>query len=304
MDIDLIQLNLNQTGIDILKVIIGLVMYSVALDLKLQDFKNLFLNPRPIFLALLLFYFLIPLMTVGVIRFFDLRASFALGLIMLTACPTGNLANLMTMLGKGNVALTIGLTSITNLLSLLTTPFLVVFLAKLCPSTQGVMNSIHLDQGEILQGVFFILGLPTFLGMLTVYLRPELAKKIHGHMKKIATIFLLGFILVALAANGRYFLSYFKEIFALTLLHHFLSVFLGWATATIGQLKTAEKKSIIFFCCHKNSGLGLSLSLQYFSSFGGMSLVLAFASIGQILVGYTLTKFLNFNHPIIKKYLA
>lgn len=301
MDIDNIKLTLNQTSIDILKIIISLLMFSVALDLKTKDFKSLISTRKPLYLGIFIFYIALPLLTMFLIHFLNLRASFALGLIMLTVCPTGNIANLMTMLGRGNVALTVGLSSIVNLTSIITMPILMSFMVQNSHFSKELNTAISLDIYEIFTSVFILLGIPICFGMICNKLWPIQSFKIHQIFKKISTIFLLLFIVIGLIANFNHFIQYFNSIFYLTLTFVISSVALTLILNKIFRLNTKDSLSLMFSSCHKNSALGLSISLQNFQHLGGMSLFLAFASIAQIFLGLILTKFLNFD--FIKKRL-
>ncbi len=293
MDIDLIRLNINETSITILNIIIALLMYSIALELKLKDFKSIFAKPKSLFLGLSLHLLFFPIMTIFFIQLFDLRASIALGLIMITASPIGNLANLMTMLGKGHIALSVGLTSLTNLFSLITTPIFIVFLGRFNETTAHYLQAIQLDQKKILEGVFMVLGIPVLLGMLTSYYTPKVAEKIHQKMKKISSLFLLFFVLSALIVNFQHFLNHVREIFSITFAFHLLTILITLIMIKIAKVSWPQAKSLLLTGVMKNSGLGFSLAIQFFPQLGGMALLIAFATISQLLTGFLLVKIFN-----------
>jgi BASS family bile acid:Na+ symporter len=195
VDIDLVRLTMNQTSINLLKGIIAFLMFAIALELKLNDFKLLLTKPKALITGICLHLLIFPILTYIFISYLDLRTSLALGLIMLAACPVGNLANLVTVLAKGNIALSVGLTSFTNLLSLFTTPLYIIYLGSHIESTKGYLETIQLDQSEILEGVFLILGLPVMLGMMYSKWKPHFSAKIQVKLKKNCfTIFALIYI--------------------------------------------------------------------------------------------------------------
>lgn len=293
MDIDLIRLNINETSINILKVIIALLMYAIALELKLQDFKSLFAKPKALLIGLSLHMLLIPVITVLFIQLFDLRASIALGLIMITASPVGNLANLLTMLAKGNLALSVGLTSFTNIFSLISMPLFIVYLGQFNAGTSKYLQTIHLNQQEILEGVFIVLGIPVLLGMFTRYWKPQIAEKIQHKMKKVSSAFLLIFLLSAIGANFQHFINHVKEIFSITFAYHLITLICAFTLLKISQISASNRKSILLTGIMKNTGLGFSLTLQFFPSLGGMALLVAFATISQMITGFLLVKFFN-----------
>jgi BASS family bile acid:Na+ symporter len=302
MDIDLIRLNINETSINVLKVIIAFLMYAIALELKLSDFKTLFAKPKALLVGLSLQFVFFPILTVLFIQLFDLRASIALGLIMIAASPIGNLANLMTTLAKGNLALSVGLTSFTNLISLITAPLFIIYLGQFNEATAQYLKTIHLDQKEILEGVFIVLGIPVLLGMLTSYYRPRLATKIQQKMKKVSSAFLILFVLSALAVNFQHFLNHVKEIFSITFAYHLLTIVISIILLKITNINYTNVKSILITGIMKNSGLAFSLTLQFFPSLGGMALLVAFATISQLITGFLIVKIFNSKSNLMQKW--
>lgn len=290
MDIDLVELNLNQSSINLLKVIIAFLMYAVALELKVKDFKILFLKPKELILGTSLHLFILPLMTYFFISFLDIRTSLALGLIMISACPIGNLANIMNILGKGNTALSVALTSLTNLLSLITTPLLIFYLGQQMDSTREYIQTVQLNHQEILEGVFLLLGLPIMLGMLTSRWKPSFAVKVQNKLKKIASAFVFIFIISALMANFRQFIDHARDIFSITLSYQFLTVILVFFFSFILKIPTTNRRALLITSILKNTGLALSLTLQFFPKLGGMALLVAFTTISQLLTAFILVQ--------------
>ncbi len=293
MDIDLVRLNMNETSINILKAIIALLMYAVALELKLNDFKLLLTRPKALLTGLALHIFIFPILTYLFIITFDLRTSLALGLIMITACPVGNLANLVTVLAKGNTAFSIGLASITNLLSLFITPLYLLYIGQNIDSTRDYLQTIQLDQKEILEGVFVVLGIPVLLGMLTSKFKPSIAEKIQLRLKKAASAFLFLFVISALVVNYQHFISHVGEILAITFSYHILILIAVFLVVKITKLSDTNIRSMYITSILKNSGLGFSLTLQFFPLLGGMALLVAFATISQLFTGFALVKVFN-----------
>ncbi len=293
MDIDLVRLNINETSINLLKAIIALLMFAVALELKLKDFQLLLTKPKALITGICLHILVFPILTYFFIITFDLRTSLALGLIMIAACPVGNLANLVTVLAKGNIALSVGLTSVTNLLCLFTTPLYLLYLGQNIESTKDYLQTIQLDQNEILEGVFLILGLPVLLGMITSKWKPQFAEKIQMRLKKVASAFLFLFVLSALAVNFRHFLDHVKEIFTITFSYHVVILIAVFIAIKITKLSDANIRSMFITSTLKNSGLAFSLTLQFFPLLGGMALLVAFATISQLFTGFILVKIFN-----------
>lgn len=291
MDIDLVRLNLNQNGMNVLKLIIAFIMYGVALDLKLADFKALFKNPRGLAAGFFTQFLVFPLITMAIIYFADVRPSIALGLVMIAACPSGNLANLVTSLSKGNVALSVGLTSSATLLSMITMPFILLFLGSKIPGAQALLSEIHISTSEMLEGVFILLGIPMILGMLTAKFFPAFSQKFQKIMSKISIVFLLIFIVGALAANYQHFLTYFHLIVGVVFVLNVLVLLSAYAVAKVMGLAEYDSRSITMVMGIKNSALGLAMVFQFFQGMGGMAMIVAWWGVSQIAFGLVAIKF-------------
>ena len=288
MDIDLVKLNLNQQSLSLLKVIIGLIMFGVSLDLRVDDFKQVFKSPKSLFAGFLSQFIFFPLFTFLLVRFVEIKPSIALGLIMIAACPGGSMSNLMTSLAKGNVALSVGLTSISTLLSMITTPFLLMFIGDKLPGVANLLTQIHVDRGEMLEGVFIILGVPLVIGMLFAHYKPELSKKLQKFMNKFSVIVLAVFIVGALSANFTHFMTYFHTILITVLIHNVLAFSAGLLASKLMRLSFYDTKAVIIEVAVKNSGLGLALVFQFFGGLGGMAMITAWWGISQMVSGLAL----------------
>jgi BASS family bile acid:Na+ symporter len=285
MDIDLVRLNLNQSGMTVLKIIIALIMYGVALDLKISDFKALIKNPKGLAAGFIGQFLIFPLITMAIIYFTDVRPSIALGLVMVAACPSGNLANLVTSLAKGNVALAVGLTSSSTLLAMVTTPFLLFFLGEKIPGAAALLSEIHIGSGEMLEGVFILLGIPLILGMITAKMFPVFSQKFQKIMSKVSVAFLLLFVIGALAANYHHFLTYFHLILGVVFVLNVMVLLSGYFISKMMRLSDADARAVTIVMGIKNSALGLAMVFQFFQGMGGMAMIVAWWGISQITMG-------------------
>lgn len=291
VDIDTVRLNLNNDGINILKAIIALIMFAVALDLKPSDFTDLIKNPRGLVAGFLSQFIIFPLLTYFMIVVMDIKPSIALGLVLIAACPGGSMSNLMTSLAGGNVALSVGLTSLSTILSMIVTPFLLVFIGDKIPSTRALLTEIHVGKAEMLEGVFLILGIPMILGMISSKFFPNFSVKFQKIMKKVSVVFLGVFIIGALSANFKYFMEYFGVLVGIVFIHNTLSLFSGYSAAKIMRTSNYDMRAITMEVGIKNSALGLALVFQFFQGMGGMAMIVAWWGVWQTIAGLILIQF-------------
>ena len=105
IEIDNVVLDFSENGKNILNLTIAFIMFGVALELKWEDFVSLFKRPKPALVGILSQFILMPLLTF--LLTFSLQSfitpTIGLGMILVAACPGGNISNFMSSLAKGNV---------------------------------------------------------------------------------------------------------------------------------------------------------------------------------------------------------
>ena len=117
MGIDAVQLNFNPGALAALNWILAIVMFGVALDLRVADFRRVARAPLAPVVGLVCQFLLMPALATGLLMLIRPAPSIALGIILVAACPGGNVSNFFTSLGKGNAALSISMSAISTMAS-------------------------------------------------------------------------------------------------------------------------------------------------------------------------------------------
>jgi BASS family bile acid:Na+ symporter len=110
-ELDNVHIHFDSSGLWVLNIALAVVMFGVALDIKMEDFKRLLKQPKLVLIGVLSQFILLPLLTFGLVILIKPQPSIALGMMMVAACPGGNISNFMTHLAKGNTALSVSLTA-------------------------------------------------------------------------------------------------------------------------------------------------------------------------------------------------
>jgi len=115
--LDYIRLDFSAESSATINVALTLIMFGVALDIKPEHFKNLIQNPRQLIAGVLSQAILLPAATFGLVMALgdNITVGVALGMILVAACPGGNISNFITSFAKGNVALAVSLTAISTI---------------------------------------------------------------------------------------------------------------------------------------------------------------------------------------------
>ena len=289
--IDSIQIHFNSDNLWVVNLTLSLVMFGVALDIKVSDFTNLLKSPKPVIVGIISQFILIPLVTFLMIILIDPYPSVALGMIMVAACPGGNISNFMTKLAGGNAALSVSLTAFASLAALIMTPLNFAIWGSFYAPTQEILKSVQVSPGEVARFVLLILGIPLILGMVIKNYHPNFASKASRLLKPISILIFLSFIAGAFYNNLDIFINHIHYVFFLVIAHNTLLLLTGFYFARLNKLSYLDQKTLSIETGIQNSGLGLLLVFSYFDGLGGMALLVAFWAIWDIASGLLIAYF-------------
>ena len=289
--IDSIKINFDTEGLWILNIALAIIMFSVALSIIIDYFKLLIKKPKILFVGVFSQFFLLPALTFVAILIIKPHPSFALGMMMIAACPGGNISNFFSKMANGNAALSVSLTAFATLICIVMTPFNLQFYGGLYEPTNTILKTVELDPFSLFKLVLLILGVPLILGMLTNIYFEETAKKIEKKLKPFSMIIFLALIVIAVYDNLDIFLNYIHLVAGLVIFHNIGAYFIGFYTAKTFGLEKRDRKTISMETGIQNGGLGLLLIFQFFDGLGGMALFAAFWSIWDIFSGLVLATF-------------
>jgi len=280
-----------------------MVMFGIALDISLDDFRRLVRKPKPLFIGVLSQFILLPAVTFVLVLLVEPLPSIALGMFMVAACPGGNISNFISHLAQGNTALSVSLTAVATLLAVVMTPLNLQFWGSFYSPTADLLQEVAISPISMIKLVALILGLPLILGMSLNYIRPNWAMKTAKVLKALSLIFFIVLIFVALYDNRDIFMDYVLYVFWIVVLHNLLAFVTGYSVASVLGLSQKNKRTIAIETGIQNSGLGLLLIFTFFDGMGGMALLAAFWGIWHLVSGLTLATLWGYK-PIDKKELV
>lgn len=291
-DIDSVALNFSPASLTLLNAILAVVMFSIALDLKPDNFLRLLSKPRALFAGVVSQFVLLPAFTYLLVITLQPRPSIALGMILVAACPGGNISNFITHRAGGNTALSVSLTAFATVVAIVMTPLNTALWASLYEPTAKILRETSIDPVQVAITVFFLLILPLSLGVLTNIRQPALAEKIKKPMQWLSMAIFVSFIVLALAANWGFFLSYGGAVATLVVIHNGLALLIGNLVSRVAGLSEYDRRSITIETGIQNSGLGLILIFAFFNGLGGMAVLAAFWGIWHAISGIGLAFFM------------
>jgi len=283
--LDQAQIHFDEGSLWVMNIALGLVMFGIALNLTARDFKQLWLAPKPIIAGLISQFIALPLVTYFLVTWFNPPAGVGLGMIMVAACPGGNVSNFITQLAKGNTALSISLTALATAVAVLMTPLNFTLYASLWTPGSSFMQNVSVDVWSMAVLVGLLLGFPLGMGLWMRHSQPTRAKKLAFWINRGALLFFLGLIIAALLQNKAQIEAYSGLLFGYVFIHQGLAMATGYGMSRLFGLGVSNQKTLIIETGIQNSGLGLMLIFTFFNGLGSMALIAAFWGIWHLISG-------------------
>ncbi|MFC2969560.1 bile acid:sodium symporter family protein [Acidimangrovimonas pyrenivorans] len=287
-NVDDVVLNFSPAGMMVLNAVLAIVMFAIALDLSPSDFRRVATAPRALLTGLFSQFVVLPVLTFLLVSVLTPRPSIALGLILVAACPGGNISNFITHRAGGNTALSVSMTAFATVAAIALTPLNIAFWGSLYAPTREILRSTHIDPLRVAVTVGLMLVLPLCLGLVVNARRPSLSARLRQPLQWISMAIFIGFVLIALAANWGFFLAYAGIVAGLVIAHNSLAFAGGNLTARLLGLSPYDRRAVTIETGIQNSGLGLVLIFGFFNGLGGMAVVAAFWGIWHAIAGLAL----------------
>ncbi len=185
--------------IDILiSCVLGFIMFGIGLSLTPMNFKTIAIYPKSFIIGLTTQMIVLPLIAFAIASISNIPIPYKVGLILLASCPGGTTSGFITYFFKGNVALSITLTSINSILTLFSIPFITNLALQFY---YGKGTDIHLSFVETVIQIFMVTILPASIGVIFRHLKPITAIKIQKPLKIVLLIALAVVFIVKFFAN-------------------------------------------------------------------------------------------------------
>lgn len=291
--LDQVQINAGSDGLVILKICLAFILFSLAIDIKKEDFKTLYTNPKSVIIGCISQIIVLPLITYLLILIVKPPASIAMGMMLVAACPCGNMSTYVSYLAKGFIPLSITITAISTLSASITTPFNFYLYASHYAPTKIALQEIHISFAYLLSSILLLLVLPLLSGILLKQYFPVFIQIINKPVKKLALLFFFIFLFAAFIVNRQVFIDYLPQIFGIVFIQNALAFLIGYIFPKIFNLPETHCRSISIETGIHNSGLGLILVMTFFKGNGGMALIAAWWGIWHIIAGISLAYYWN-----------
>lgn len=280
-------------GTIILAISLIIIMFGMGLSLVKEDFTRLLKQPKAVFIGLLNQIVLLPLIAFLIVTSLGVGTDIAIGVMILAACPGGPTSNLITHLAKGDSGLSVSLTSVNSLITIFTIPFVVDFALTYFLNAQ---ETITIDKVKTVVQIFVIVIIPVTLGMMLKRSKPNFADGMNKPVR-IASAAVLFLVILGLVIKKKAdLIPYLQQAGITTLLLNVGTMFVGFLTARLAQLKSKQALTISIESGIQNGTMAIAIASgilmnENFAIAPAVYSLIMFVT-GGILIGLGNSKFL------------
>lgn len=233
---------------------LGLIMLSMGMMLKTTDFQLVSQHPKAFFIGLFAQMILVPLLALLLLQIFKLPPLLAVGLLILSFSPGGTTSNLFSYMAKGDVALSIALTTAASFI----TPFSIPFLTELAISMQlGENQDIVIPIGLTMKRLFIVTLLPVIIGMLWRIFKPALADKIQPLIHRVSVVLFLAVIFSMIISQWDNMPTFLSQVGIIVTIMIVMAMLIGYYSAKLTGLTPQQVKTLSIEVGMQNGGMAL-----------------------------------------------
>ena len=274
----------------VLSLVLATMVFSVALELRVDDFRRVAQAPRLVLIGQIPQFILLPGATWIATLLLDLPANVETAMILVACCPGGSLSNVITHRGHGNTALSVSISAVAALLALVLTPFNFTWMVSTNPATAGWLRQLDIDASDIWWSLLALLALPMALGLFCSHQAPALTERIRKPLGTFSLVALLLFIVAGLIKERHLLNVALLPQLLIVVLHNAAGLFLGWAAAMAFRVAERDRRAIMIEGGMQNSGLALGIIAVQFNADLGMVIIASLWGMWHIVSGMTLAQ--------------
>ena len=246
-----------------LQLSLAFIMFSVGLELAVEDFKRVAIQPRGFIIGAFSQVILLPVVAFALLSFWTIEPALAVGVMIIAACPGGVTSNLLTYLARGDTALSVSLTAIVSLMAVVTLPLIVGF-SILYFMDAATAPALSINNTII--SVFTITTIPVIIGMVANRYAPAFARKFERIARIMASILFVVIIIGAIVTERANIVDYFKQAGPVTLSLNWIMMALALSITRVARLGDRQKTAITLECGLQNGTLAIFVAATLIGS--------------------------------------
>ena len=231
------------------------VMFGMGMTLKPESFILVFKRPKDILCGIFAQYTIMPLLAFALSRLFGLDAALTAGVILVGTCPGGTASNVITYFAKGDIALSVSITSVNTMLAPILTPLVTYLLL----STTVEVNIVNM-----LLAIVNVILIPIALGFVLNRFFATATQKMVDLLPVISVVAICMIIATVVAHNAEKIYTCGFLVLSVVILHNLLGYLCGFALGKLLKMEPARVKAFSIEIGMQNSGLATSLASTAF----------------------------------------
>ena len=263
-------------GINIINLLLSVVLFTMGTSLKVDDFINVFKNPKAIAVGISAQYIIMPIIAFALASAFSLDTALTVGLILVGTVPGGTASDVITFLAKGDVALSVSLTAVSTVISPILTPLITLLL---------IGNQIHFNPVSMFISIVQIVIVPIILGLILNYKFPDFCDKLKIYLPTISSIVICLIVAGVIGANKQAILTSSTIIFIVISLQYLIAMLLGFGIGSLAGMDRKQRITVAIELAFQNSGLSTSLAKTHFPNLSQATVPGALYSVLQNFAG-------------------
>ncbi len=238
--------------------LLGVVMFGMGLMLNLNDFKMVFSRPKDILIGCAAQFIVMPALAWILAKLFELDEALAIGVILVGCCPGGTASNVITFLAKGDLALSVGMTSVSTVVAPFLTPLLTWMLAG---------HNVNVNIVSMFLSILWVIIIPIAAGYLVKTLWGNFTEKAVVYLPAFSSVVIAFIVAIVISANVNELAKGGLMIIIVVMLHNLCGLALGYILASMLKLSIDKRKAISIEVGMQNSGLASSLAHTHFANY-------------------------------------
>lgn len=231
-------------------------MFCMGITLKVEDFKVLFTRPKDIAIGAIAQFTIMPLLAFLLSLAFRLPPELAIGVILVGTCPGGISSNVITYLAKGDVPLSVGMTSVSTILAPLATPLLTLLYAG---------EKIDVNAVSMFISILQVVILPIVLGFIINKFFHKFVEHFKDVLPLISVVAVVAIVAAVVSANSQRLMQVGHLVVIVIIIHNTLGYMLGYFLGKVCKFNNAKCKTISIEVGMQNAGLASSLASTHFA---------------------------------------
>ncbi|SHL23488.1 bile acid:sodium symporter family protein [Fibrobacter sp. UWEL] len=260
------------------------VMFGMGLTMKLSDFKVVFVHPKEVIVGCVAQFTIMPLLAFALGKVFGLETGLLAGVILVGTCPGGTSSNVITYMSRGNVALSVGMTSVNTLLSPLLTPAITYLLLR---------TSVNVDVWAMCLSIIQVVIIPIALGFVVNRFAGRYVARALDLLPVVSVIAICLIVSTVVAHNSAKIMTTGAIVFVVVILHNLMGYGCGFAVGKIFKMDLAKTKALTVEIGMQNSGLATSLANASFPNLAMATVSGAIFSVWHNISGAILANILR-----------